>query len=376
MPALPRFPRDLGLFYRSFIVREYESGESPLLLTGKLISPQTASILSAISHYHCIERNCALFSKVVKSKISTKLVSDNLWGNFVSDDPSQKPSFVQPAGGQPDGQFRVVPAANGLLWIKRAIRLFKQNPAAWLSCSLIMMFTFTFVILITLVVPILFPLLFILNAIFTGGLMLGSLELRHHRVFNVKSLFSGYEKHASRLSIVGLIYFIATMVCYILAFALSDALGHEVYKADFNKIVSDPAEAQKVLESLIFPLLFFMGLLIPVIMAFWFAPALTVFFNEPPVQAMKKSLRACAVNTLPFLIYGIVTLFGVLFCSIIIGALDQVIPLLGAVLKFIFNLTLTSLIITSIFTAFEDIFPNLDEPENQPDTPETDSLIA
>ena len=44
---------------------------------------------------------------------------------------------------------------------------------------------------------------------------------------------------------------------------------------------------------------------VPLLMAYWFAPALVVLRNDEPVAAMKTSFRACLANMLPMLVYGI-----------------------------------------------------------------------
>jgi uncharacterized membrane protein len=51
-----------------------------------------------------------------------------------------------------------------------------------------------------------------------------------------------------------------------------------------------------------------MALLVPLVMAIWFAPALVVFHDVAPIEAMKQSFRACLKNVVPFLIYGIIVL--------------------------------------------------------------------
>ena len=47
---------------------------------------------------------------------------------------------------------------------------------------------------------------------------------------------------------------------------------------------------------------------VPLLMAFWFAPALTVLEEMGPVDAIKDSFSGCMKNIMAFLIYGFVGL--------------------------------------------------------------------
>ena len=56
-------------------------------------------------------------------------------------------------------------------------------------------------------------------------------------------------------------------------------------------------------------------LVVPLLMAFWFAPALIVLRGDEPVAAMTTSFRACLRNMSPFLVYGVLGLvFAVIAC--------------------------------------------------------------
>ncbi|MEN6587182.1 MAG: BPSS1780 family membrane protein, partial [Sulfuricella sp.] len=90
-----------------------------------------------------------------------------------------------------------------------------------------------------------------------------------------------------------------------------------------------------------------MALLLPLLMAYWFAPALVLFDGLPAKQAMKLSFAACLRNVLPFTLYGVVGLVLFVLGSIPLGlGLLAVIPVLFA---------------TSIYTAYRDIFVAVSE---------------
>jgi len=54
-------------------------------------------------------------------------------------------------------------------------------------------------------------------------------------------------------------------------------------------------------------------------MALWFAPALVVFRNVPPLDALRLSATAVLKNTLPFLVYGAIYLVASIVASIPFG---------------------------------------------------------
>lgn len=61
-------------------------------------------------------------------------------------------------------------------------------------------------------------------------------------------------------------------------------------------------------EEFFIAMLVMLALLVPLAMAVWFAPALVVFHNVAPLEAMKASFFACLKNFVPFLVYGVILL--------------------------------------------------------------------
>lgn len=55
-------------------------------------------------------------------------------------------------------------------------------------------------------------------------------------------------------------------------------------------------------------MLIMLALMVPLAMAVWFAPALVMFRNVAPLEAMKTSFFACLKNIVPFLVYGVILL--------------------------------------------------------------------
>jgi uncharacterized membrane protein len=49
-----------------------------------------------------------------------------------------------------------------------------------------------------------------------------------------------------------------------------------------------------------------LALMVPLMAAYWFAPALVMMHDMKPLAAMKASFFACFKNFIPFLVYGLV----------------------------------------------------------------------
>jgi uncharacterized membrane protein len=59
-----------------------------------------------------------------------------------------------------------------------------------------------------------------------------------------------------------------------------------------------------------------MAVMVPIMAAYWFAPALVMLHDMPPIEAMKASFFACFRNFVPFLVYSLVMGF-TLFIAIL-----------------------------------------------------------
>lgn len=60
-------------------------------------------------------------------------------------------------------------------------------------------------------------------------------------------------------------------------------------------------------------------LVLPLVMAMWFAPALVLFNHMPPLEALKASFNACLKNSLPLLVYGLIVMLLVFFAALPVG---------------------------------------------------------
>ena len=197
---------------------------------------------------------------------------------------------------------RTLPAGEGTTWISRGWDLFKKAPLIWIV-AVVMLFVLSLVLGVagaigTIVYNLVSPMI-------AGGLMKGCQSLEQGGELEFEHIFSGFAgSRLVPLLILGAI-FIALYGVLILVFVMF--AGMSVLSAF---VVGDPSAIYAMGAAVLVPILLgtlvVLMLAIPVMMAYWFAPALVMLGGLSPVDAMKESFMACLRNFLAFLVYGIV----------------------------------------------------------------------
>jgi uncharacterized membrane protein len=231
-----------------------------------------------------------------------------------------------------------VPAGHGVNWIGTAwSEHFKLNPLAWIGAF----FIFAILSVAVQLIPLLGMFVAaLLSPVLTAGMMLGARAQDEGDDFTIGHLFSGFKESTGQLVLVGLFYLIGTIAVFMVAgilmggsFAMLGMMG-----------AGDPAATEAMAQNpsvMLLPVLVMMMLFIPLLMAYWFAPALVAIDGLSALAAMKLSFIGCIRNVLPFLLYGIV-----MFVLTIVAS----IPLLLGLL------VLLPVMIASMYTAYRDIY--------------------
>jgi len=91
----------------------------------------------------------------------------------------------------------------------------------------------------------------------------------------------------------------------------------------------------------VMPILIAMLFIVPILMAYWYAPILVGLNNLTATEAMKLSFLACLKNMLPFLLYGLI------FMLLLVAA---IIPFgLGLLIA-------VPVMMTSLYASYVDVF--------------------
>lgn len=235
---------------------------------------------------------------------------------------------------------RAVHAIQGWHWIVAGFRLFAKNPPIWIV--FFMIYT-AMELVLALFVPVIGAVAAgFLDPILIAGFMAGCRALELDEELEIGHLFVGFQAHLRQLAILGGIYLSGKIVIVLLSMGAMTILFGPLPDLDFNKLdPGDPAVLGGLTHFMVIGLLIVL-LMMPLLMAYWFAPALILFDNLPAKQAMRLSFAACMKNIVPFTVYGMASLILFVVGSIPLGlGLLIVVPVLFA---------------TSIYTGYRDLF--------------------
>lgn len=199
-------------------------------------------------------------------------------------------------------QSRTVGAGHAVDWYKQAWALFMRAPGMWVVFAIIVVVAGLLIGSIPLLgqvaLPLLMPVLF-------GGWLLAVGKLDSGGTLAVGDLFSGFDKYLTPLLVVGAINMGASIVVAIIGGVIG--MG-----AVFGGVASGVAESGTGMMAaagaglLAFLLMFVLFILIG--MAMWFAPALVVLQQRPPVDAVKESFAAALKNIPALALFSVINL--------------------------------------------------------------------
>jgi uncharacterized membrane protein len=176
----------------------------------------------------------------------------------------------------------------------------------------------------------------VLTPVFTGGIFVACREQDQGRPFSVSHLFAGFRERFGTLLSIGFIY-LGISIAVTLVVAVVTGAG-------MWTLLGSGTDAETIAGmglTVVLAGLILFALLLPVFMALWFAPALAMFHQQGPAEAMKASFIACLKTIVPFLVYSVIALLLALIASIPFG--------LGW-------LVLGPVMAASLYTSYRDIF--------------------
>lgn len=222
---------------------------------------------------------------------------------------AQLPSY----GPQLLSQPRACDAGAGMRWISQAWTLFKARPGLWVGMGLVWLVA----IMLLSLIPGASLLVNVGLGVITAGWIIGAYELDENQDLRFEHLFAGFQRNVGQLLLLGLLYFAAIFVMVLIAMVVVMIFGGLAGGLDLLRHGGDSASlgAGLVLGILLGSLVF-LALIVPAVMAIWFAPALVALNDMPAIDAMKLSFKACMANLVPFLLYGLV-LMGLMVLAIL-----------------------------------------------------------
>lgn len=205
-------------------------------------------------------------------------------------------------------EVRRVRAWQGWRWISEGYALFRQNPVIWIA----LFFIYVLIAMGLSIVPLLGPIVLnLLAPVFMAGFMIGCRAMEEGEELEINHLFAGFRVHAARLVTVGGLYLCGVVVIVGVVFVVTGSAT--LLGADMEREFGEhPSQFLPVMLGVL-------AALVPLVMAYWFAPALVVFQNATPREAMRQSFAACGRNMMPFLVYGVASMVLMLLAIIPLG---------------------------------------------------------
>lgn len=238
--------------------------------------------------------------------------------------PIPAPSF--------DGRSRSVAAANAFDWLKQGWTFFIGNPGMWIVLTVLLMVLTLGLMLIPLIVALSVTLI---APVLAAGLMRISQKAESGEALLIADLLAGFRHNTNHLIMLAAFFLVGMLLIIIIVAMLA---GSSVTSALMPGSMADLGLA---LGGLLLALFLLSALMLPLAMAFWFAPALVFFNNMTATDAIRASFNACLKNTLAFLVYGLIVMVLLFFAALPAG--------LGL-------LVLLPVIAGSTYASYRDIF--------------------
>lgn len=243
-------------------------------------------------------------------------------------------------------QALIVPGAQGWQWLAEGYRIFRKNPA--LLSLLTMGYWLTILVVHSL--PVLGPVLASVGMpLLSVGMMTVCRAVSRGENVEPLLLYSAFKLPARRnLAILGALY----LGCSLLAVLLSAAVdGGALMDLMLGK---KPLEDDDLVQgNYLLGMQAVMLVMIPAMMAWWYAPMLAAWHGFSVSKALFFSFVACVRNWRPFLLYGLAVMFYSVFVPMVaMAVLGMVFPVLKPVLLTLLLVPAMLILAPSLFASF------------------------
>jgi uncharacterized membrane protein len=227
-----------------------------------------------------------------------------------------------------------VPAARSLIWLREGWQLFMKHPAVWAIMGVA-----TFLLLaIAVWLPLIGRVLaMVVLQVLAGGMIAAARHADETGALGINELWEGLRKHAANLAMIGVLQGITLTAAGILAMLTSLALGllldiTGLSHFDWITVVLS------WLADLFVSFIVVMGMLL----ALWFAPALVMLNRASPFDAMRLSFRATIQNAGASALLGLLLILGILLILAVTFGFGIVV--------------IIPLVATTIYASWRDVF--------------------
>lgn len=248
---------------------------------------------------------------------------------------------------------QTVPSSAGWRWLASGFAIFRRNPP--MLSLLVVIYWFTVIFLNIL------PLLGAVAASMaipglSVGLMRAARNIERGQAIGVQTLYGGLRENTRTLLALGALYLVVTLAILGMSTIID---GGDLLR---YMLASNRTERAAVEDAnFTLPALFVMVLLVPVLMAWWFAPVLAAWHRLTLGRALFFSFVACSMNWRAFVSYGAaVLLVAGVVPGLALGVLLLLLPGAASFLTGMFMVFMALVVAPAIFASFyasyRDIF--------------------
>jgi hypothetical protein len=259
---------------------------------------------------------------------------------------------------------RVLRALRGAQWLVNAYALFRRNPGAWVLFLLSLLAAIVLTSLLKVVGPLVFGLVF---PVFSVGIALAAQAADRGEPVVPAHFFGGFQSSTGDLVAIGGIYLVGQLMIV----GVMMAIGGPGVAQDMAAGVapgagqaSTPGAPVVVSGAMALAGLVGLLLLVPLLLATWFAPLLAYFHGQKPIPSLLASLGAALRNWRAFLMCFTTLLLGMLLVRLVVSVL-ALIPSLGPILAMAFLGMVVSVIVPVGFIAFYTSYVDVFEPRDE-----------
>ena len=205
-------------------------------------------------------------------------------------------------------------AGAGWDWMVEGWKLFVRAPLMWIV-SLVILFL---VALALGFIPFIGQIVFqLIQPVIAGGFMVACRSLEKGGDFELEHLMQGFSQRFGPLLVVGLLFMLGwLLIIGVFVVVAGVTWGAAMMSGDAGEAIGSMMSSP---GPILIWVLVMLGVSVPLMAAYWFAPALVMMHDMKPFAAMKESFFACFRNFVPFLLYGVVMMIGALLAMLPFG---------------------------------------------------------
>ena len=260
---------------------------------------------------------------------------------------------------------RVLRALRGAQWLVNAYALFRRNPGAWVLFLLALLAAMVLTSQRKVIGPLIFGLVF---PVFSVGIALAAQAADRGEPVVPAHFFGGFRSSIGDLVAIGGIYLIGQLMIVGLMMAIGGAQVAQEMAAGMGPgggptSAPAPGAPGTVSGAMALAGLVGLSLLVPLLLATWFAPLLVFFHGQKALPSLLASLGAALRNWRAFMMCFASLLLVMILVRLVVSVLVLV-PGIGPILAMIFLGMVVSVIAPVGFIAFYTSYVDVFEPHD------------